>query len=60
MWNIEQMRGSLTRCTGLLSLQLKPLITPTKEILEITNIDYRWHQIFGKGTPSDNLIVFGS
>lgn len=48
------MRGSLTR---FVAVQLKPLIRPTKEILEITTIDYKWHQIFSKGTLFDNLVV---
>ncbi|KAG8364724.1 hypothetical protein BUALT_Bualt18G0028500 [Buddleja alternifolia] len=29
-------------------MQIKPMIAPTKALLNIENIDYEWHQIFGR------------
>ncbi|KAG0567784.1 hypothetical protein M758_7G116000 [Ceratodon purpureus] len=39
-------------------LQLKPLIRPTKEILEMTDINYKWPQIFSKGNRAAVLALW--
>lgn len=36
-------------CCHLYFDQIKPLIYPTKEILAIRNIKYKWHQVFAHG-----------
>jgi len=38
-------------------LQLRPLIKPTKELLGIQNIDYKWPQIFERGTSASLLTI---
>lgn len=37
--------------------QIRPLIAPTKQILEATDVRYKWHEFFPDGKFSTSLIL---